>query len=653
MFSLVISSATIKCRITTILLANTSVQIIDHQRRHRYKIIDCIPIQVKMSGFLKTHSNTNQSRLKISVKPNIRLSCHHFTFQCGLSTLCVYSSIKNSFHIFVHSLSVSISKKIIENMNRKNKEKQTVRPKRTTKKTATAAEDIQIDFDNDTNASHPAKKRACRTKNVRIKSSAKNPTGIHCLLIILLIIIYLIQLKGVKIIKFDGYNIFASFLETTSAKNNSLMNDFSSNVEMLSSTTIDTEPPAQETQDISNSDSLEVLDDIPVVAVPQKKRKKETEKKRVPKKRNLRPEDERILKVLTEKFRCDSTGAKCQLESCTSKPMKCTRPANLKRHLSQRHPNEYANIFPNEINHRKQLDLEKFNVIQDSIELVTVNGYPFSLLEASGMHGFMKPRLQNVRSGGHMLNINRHSIVEEVARESDLVRDYIKKEMKGKIISIMFDVCTIATLSMLGVNSVFMKNDETVCRSLGTIEIKERHTAVQLANMLYDILSQFDVLLPNVFTMTSDTAKNATATSSVLNLIGSSENDNVDENLFDETNFGMDIENEAELQKVIDNVAAHTELVSEMARSVGSKNDQIVLINQVNCGTHVFQLSVNGSLCESTSKATITKVHDICILLRTQVVMIELRKLDKNIIVPPLKNNNRWNTDFIMVCILL
>lgn len=436
---------------------------------------------------------------------------------------------------------------------------------------------------------------------------------------------------------------------------------------MLSSTTLSTETSSQENQqntanrrqstaNMSNSVSIvELSNDVSAEAPPVKKKKNETEKKTVQRKRKLRPEDERALQILAEKFRCDSNGAVCQVDLCTSKPMKSMRPANLKRHLFQKHPNEYANLFPNEVNRKKQAELDSFNTIQDSIELVTVNGYPFSMLEASGMHGFMKPRLQSVRTEGYVLNINRHTIVKEVAKESNLVRDYIKKEMKGKIISIMFDVCTIATLSMLGVNAVFMKSDEVVCRSLGTIQITERHTAVQLANMLYEILAEYDVILPNVFTLTTDTAKNATATSRVLNLIGSNKIDdsdsNVEDNMFDESNFGIDIENEAELQKVIENVAAHTELVSEMAQNVAYRNDQIVLINQINCGTHVFQLAVNGALNESNSKATIEKVHGMCILLRTQVVMIEIRKLDENIIVPPLKNTTRWNTDFIMVCI--
>lgn len=432
------------------------------------------------------------------------------------------------------------------------------------------------------------------------------------------------------------------FSELSSSEDSS-MHALNLNISLHSSTPEATEENQKESEEIQTS------------AVPAKKKAT----KRQPRKRNLRAEDERTLEILEGKFRCDAAGAKCQIESCNSDALKCMRPSNLKRHLMQRHPKEFSNLFPNEVNHKKRAELEAFNILQDSIELVTVNGYPFSMLEASGMQGFLKPRLQNVRSEGHMFSVNRHQIVKEVAKESNLIREYIKNEMKGKLVSVMFDVCTIATLSMLGVNSVFMKNGEVVCRSLGTIEIRERHTAVQLANMLYDILSKFNVRLPRVFSVTSDTAKNATATSRVLNSIANSNKDDINDSEHDETNddydlfgeseFGMDIENEAELQKVIDNIAAHTRLVSEMTEDVTSNNDKIVVINQINCGTHVFQLCVNAALNESNAKSTIGKVHDMCVLLRTQVVMIEVRKIDQKIIIPPLMNATRWNTEFIMV----
>lgn len=389
-------------------------------------------------------------------------------------------------------------------------------------------------------------------------------------------------------------------------------------------------------------------------APPAKKPKQTANKIRAPRTRKLRPEDERTLKILSEKFRNEQNGMKCQVKDCDSKALQCSKPSNLKRHLVVKHPKIYGQLFPNEVSKKKQIELDAFNLAQDAIELVTVNGYPFTMLNASGMLGFIKPRLHEIRSEGLAISIDRKNIVNQVAEQSDRVRNYIAQELKGKTFSIMFDVCTITTLSMLGVNVTFMKAGEVVCRSLGTIEIQRRHTAVNLADMIYDILAQFELSLLNVLTMTTDTAKNAVATSNILNSIAS-ENDTEEGSSFDtdeddnEQEFGIDIENEAELQRVMDNIAAHTQLVTEMTENLADKNTSIQLINQVNCGTHVFQLAVNDALKQSNSLETIEKVHNMCVLMRTQIVMIEIRKLGCKVIIPPLENDTRWNGKLLMV----
>lgn len=379
-------------------------------------------------------------------------------------------------------------------------------------------------------------------------------------------------------------------------------------------------------------------------------------KKRQPRKRNLRPEDQRTLQILKEKFRFDEGKYKCNVEHCHKK-LDCGKPSNLKRHLS-RHKKLYTQLFPNEVNARKRAELEAFNITQDAVELVTVNGYPFAMLNASGMKGFVKSRLESIQSEGFRVAINRRDVVKDVEAESNLIKKYIKDALKGKTISLMFDVCTITTLSMLGVNVTIMNEADVVCWSLGTIQINERHTAVNLADQLYDILREYDIPLTNVLSVTTDTAKNAVATSKVLNLVANSiekSDDIADDSIFDidpeddEVNFGMDIENEAELQKIIDNVEKHSKLVKEMAEIVRSKVNSIILINQVDCGAHVYQLSVNDSLIESNSINVINEVHEMCKLMRTQIVMIELRKLGCDVILPPMDNATRWNSKFLMV----
>lgn len=413
----------------------------------------------------------------------------------------------------------------------------------------------------------------------------------------------------------------------------------------------------EEQQQVQSTGDLHISDDE--APPPKTTRIEDVAKNKAPRKRKLRPEDERTLQILSEKFISEQNGAVCRIPSCKSKPMKCSKPANLKRHLYQLHPQVFADLFPHEVSAKKKADLEAFNAMQDAIELVTVNGYPFSMLNASGMRGFIKSRIESVRSGGHFLAINRLDIVQKVAEESKRVQNYIAADMHGKSISIMFDVCTVATLSVLGINASYMKGTDVVCRSLGIIKIEKRHSSVALADMVFDILAQYGVSLKNVFSITTDTAKNATATSDILNLVlNNHEQENLSEqNIFDfehdddGLDFGIDVENEVELQNIIDNEAMQTQLIRDVAENIAREHGSIEMINQINCGTHVLQLSVNDALAEANSQRTIQSVHDMCVLMRTQIVMIEIRKTGTKIILPPLDNITRWNSKYMMVII--
>lgn len=368
----------------------------------------------------------------------------------------------------------------------------------------------------------------------------------------------------------------------------------------------------------------------------------------------MRPEDERTLQLLAEKFRLDSNGQmECQVDECNSS-LKSTKPANLKRHISQVHPNVYSQLFPNEVNSQTQYELDAYNSLQDLIELVTVNGYPFSIFNASGMRGFIQSRLQPLRLQGHVVELNRQTIAKKVADASNIIRNRIKSELNGKTVSVLFDVCTISTLSTFGVNVTFMENLKVVCRSLGIIKIEERHTAVNLADILFDLLEKFEIPLTKVFSITTDTARNATNTSQVLNTIVTNNNNDSSDSIFDiepddDLDFGIDFENEMELQRIIDKADSHTLLAQHTAESVFRENSSIELINQINCGAHVMQLAINSSLAESDSSALIEKVKKMCLLMRTQVVMIAIRKLGSKIILPPLDNTTRWNSKYLMV----
>lgn len=378
-------------------------------------------------------------------------------------------------------------------------------------------------------------------------------------------------------------------------------------------------------------------------------------RKKAPRKPRKRPpKQQEVFEKLVLKFQRDASNNKgqCLIEDCRSAPM-TWRPSNLKRHLKMMHESHYKNLFAEEVDAEKRMEIELFNVVQDAVEMVSINGLPFSTMNASGMRGFIDARLNTLKSSGYKLTLNRWNVVDEMNKVSKHIEDRLKAELKGKIIHLMLDIATNGTLSMLGVNASFSNEYEIKCPSLGIVKISERHNAVNLAELLYDeILSKYDVPLDYVFTMTTDNGKNVVNTATVLDMVANSCDTHVNP-LYDETNQDVDA-NEAELLNLLNNNGIdYTAILNDIVEDVVQANDKIVLINQINCSTHTLQLAINDCMKESNAVAVLDEAKEICISLRLQIVQIEFNKLEGNKILPPLENSTRWNSRYLMVHSLL
>lgn len=403
--------------------------------------------------------------------------------------------------------------------------------------------------------------------------------------------------------------------------------------------------------DCFNGSDLDELD---------KQKKSAPSKKRPRKPRTRNAEEEETMAKLVKKFCREPVTKKgqCLVDDCRSKPI-TWRPYNLKRHLKQMHSKDYKRLFAEEIDIDKATQIELFNVVQDAVALVTVDGLPLTVFHASGMRGFISPRLKFLQSNGYKISINRWNVLQEVEKVSNYIEGQIKKEMAGKMISVMYDVATKGTLSVLGVNATYIVDGNIVCRSLGIKQINVRHTAVNLADMLYDILAKYEVPLDNVFAAITDNARNVVNSAAVLDRVANS-NVNPNEEGVDSTENEFDCvqefdddtideENESELRNIMENAHNSCRLVDDMCDHIITANDQIVLINHLNCGTHTVQLGVNDAFNDSNAQPTFNEAKEICIALRNQVVMIEFRKIVGKKILPPLDNATRWNSKYVMV----
>lgn len=415
----------------------------------------------------------------------------------------------------------------------------------------------------------------------------------------------------------------------------------------------------QNDSEILESDISHIsVDGDPVSEQHKEKTAKNSEpKKRVvpPKKVQQKPrqrnaEQQKTFDKLLTKFSrdTDSNKAKCLIKDCNSSVS--WRPSNLKRHLKLMHSTHYEKLFVEEVNAEKAARIELFNVIQDAVELVTVNGMPFSLMNSSGMRGFIESRLNALQSSGFKITLNRWNVVDEVEKISKHIENKIKAQMRDKMINLMLDISTQGTLAALGVNANYTVECETVCPSLGIVQINERHNAVNIANMLYDILAQYGVTLDRVFSITTDNGRNVVNSATVLDLIANS-NRNSNQAAEDSNGGHIDFHesNEEEIRDVMDNAHDYSTVLNDVANDIIRSNEEIHSINHINCSTHTVQLGINDGLADSNALDVLDEAKEICTTMRTEIVMIEFRKIKGKKILPPMENSTRWNSRYLMV----
>ncbi|KAF2905138.1 hypothetical protein ILUMI_01046 [Ignelater luminosus] len=121
-------------------------------------------------------------------------------------------------------------------------------------------------------------------------------------------------------------------------------------------------------------------------------------------------------------------------------------------------------------------------------ELVTVNGRSFALLEDFGFTKIVDPILKAMPES---CAINPENIKHEVHKQA-------------------FDRST------LGINVQYIKRKQLVLRSLAMKELKRRHTATYIASTIADVLTEFNIDLKQIYSVTSDNGANMVKAISIL-----------------------------------------------------------------------------------------------------------------------------------------
>ena len=88
------------------------------------------------------------------------------------------------------------------------------------------------------------------------------------------------------------------------------------------------------------------------------------------------------------------------------------------------------------------------------LELVTINGRPFKLMDNSGFRKILNSLLKGMRAN---FNINADNIREKIGVKANDVRYCIKLEVEHRLVSLKANVARCRNRFVLGVNLQFIK----------------------------------------------------------------------------------------------------------------------------------------------------------------------------------------------------
>lgn len=347
-------------------------------------------------------------------------------------------------------------------------------------------------------------------------------------------------------------------------------------------------------------------------------------------------------------------GMRCNITDCNSMQSRTTT-FYLKRHLKTKHYSIYKKLFEDEVRSHAQHLINAFETKQHAITLVTTNGYPLSLLDKSSFRYLIKPGLDTLAEHGQEVTVNRKVITEYIQQTSDEIRAHIKNELRAaRLFSLMFDITTKATLSVLGISASFIFNDTVIVRSLGIIHITKRHNGENIADMVNDNLNSFDASLAQIFAITTDNGSNMIRTTRMINeMLESMDSTNEDE--IEYVGTSMNGQSDEEDNDPIDDDEANEreqrlmEILNSLTQNITLRNDYIAAIPGIRCCAHTLQLAIHDALNRSNTKRTLGRIKEMCKALRNQVINTEFRRLSPESILPPLDSATRWCSAYVMV----
>lgn len=378
---------------------------------------------------------------------------------------------------------------------------------------------------------------------------------------------------------------------------------------------------------------------------------------------------------------------KCLIDDCKKNDLSGKKKSNLLNHARSQHKFFFDNLFGADNVEafeilKKPLPYRRLKYIQTCVEIVAVNGNPFTKLNESGVRSLLQDEFNVLRLCGQAEGLghpNYSAIKKHIKYLAGEIHKQIQFEVCGAFVAAMADSATKYDLSILGLSIQYMYEGLLKIRTIGMINMTEPQTALHLKNVIWDRLQAYEISKHQLISFVTDNANSMTAMVRLLNDEEANDIDIVDDDddgsdSEDEDNdnggmalpiFDMDIQNDEQQNDTIssDSESDDSDRLHEVNEILNENNDFDELLKElrktfsvftlnihgIRCAAHTIQLAIQDALSKDDLKALLTACRKLCILLKKKKTKFLLRQNNIRIATPKLDSITRWNSKFRMV----
>jgi hypothetical protein len=104
-----------------------------------------------------------------------------------------------------------------------------------------------------------------------------------------------------------------------------------------------------------------------------------------------------------------------------------------------------------------------------------------------------------------------------VKEKAEIIKAKIKQELANRLFNLKVDCATRLNRPFFGVNVQYIEKSQIVVRTLGVFELEGSHTGANMAKHIEKILKQCNLDAKQIFSITTDNARDMVKMCSVIN----------------------------------------------------------------------------------------------------------------------------------------